>query len=67
MNPTMNQQPMMGQGGNNMMESLKSNMMTMLMLNNMNGGSKTSGSGDTFTMVYIFIATHCQSIDEIVQ
>ena len=53
----MNQQPMMGQGGNNMMESLKSNMMTMLMLNNMNGGSKTSGSGDTFTMVYIFIAT----------
>ena len=56
MNPIANQQSMMGQGGNNMMESLKSNMMTMLMLNNMNG-SKTSGSGDTFTMVYIFIAT----------
>jgi hypothetical protein len=58
MNPMANQPQMMGgQGGNNMMESLKSNMMTMLMLNNMNGGSKTSGSGDTFTMVYIFIAT----------
>jgi len=58
MNPMTNHQQPMGHGGNNnnMMESLKSNMMTMLMINNMNG-SKPSGSKDTFTMVYVFIAT----------
>ena len=47
---------------NNMMESLKSNMMTMLMINNMNGnGSKENGSngngGSGFTIIYMFIAT----------
>ena len=60
----MNNPQMMGgaSGNNNMMESLKSNMMTMLMINNMNGnGSKENGSngngGSGFTMIYMFIAT----------
>ena len=60
----MNNPQMMGgaSGNNNMMESLKSNMMTMLMINNMNGnGSKGNGSngngGSGFTMIYMFIAT----------
>ena len=64
MNPVMNNPQMMGgaSGNNNMMESLKSNMMTMLMINNMNGnGSKGSGSngsgGSGFAMIYMFIAT----------
>ena len=51
---------MMGNSNGNMMESLKSNMMTMLMINNMNGSGKTGGSGggqDMFTMIYVFIAT----------
>lgn len=62
MNPVMNNPQMMGgaSGNNNMMESLKSNMMTMLMINNMNGsngnGSKGSG-GSGFAMIYMFIAT----------
>lgn len=57
MNQGMNPQ-MMGQNGGNMMDSLKSNMMTMLMINNMNG-QKTgeSGSKDMFSMIYVFIAT----------
>ena len=47
----------MGQSGN-MMESLKSNMMTMLMINNMNGQkSGSSGSNNMFSMIYVFIAT----------
>ena len=58
MNQGMNQQ-MMGQSGN-MMESLKSNMMTMLMINNMNGqkSGSSSGSKDMFSMIYVFIATN---------
>ena len=51
---------MMGNSNGNMMESLKSNMMTMLMINNMNGSGKTGGSGggqDMFSMIYVFIAT----------
>lgn len=44
---------------NNMMESLKSNMMTMLMINNMNGGnhSNSKGNNDMFSMIYVFVAT----------
>ncbi len=44
---------------NNMMDSLKSNMMTMLMINNMNGGNRTNSSGgnDMFSMMYVFVAT----------
>jgi len=44
---------------NNMMDSLKSNMMTMLMINNMNGGNRTNSSGgnDMFSMIYVFVAT----------
>lgn len=60
----MNNPQMMGGASenNNMMESLKSNMMTMLMINNMNGnGSKENGSngngGSGFTIIYMFIAT----------
>lgn len=62
----MNQNPMMNAGisasGNHMMESLKSNMMTMLMINNMNGsGSKGGGTGGSggagFSMIYMFVAT----------
>ena len=49
----------MGGSSNNMMDSLKSNMMTMLMLNNMNGGrSNTNSQGnDMFSMIYVFMAT----------
>ncbi len=60
MNQGMNQGmgQMMGQNGGNMMDSLKSNMMTMLMINNMNGKkSGESGSKDMFSMIYVFIAT----------
>lgn len=51
----------MGGSSNYMMDSLKSNMMTMLMFNNMNGGGG-SGHGrsqpnDMFSMVYVFVAT----------
>ena len=62
----MNQNHMMNAGisasGNHMMESLKSNMMTMLMINNMNGsGSKSGGAsgsgGAGFSMIYMFVAT----------
>ena len=55
--------PQMMGGGGNMMESLKSNMMTMLMINNMNpnsgGGTNTNGgrNQDMFTMIYVFVAT----------
>jgi DNA polymerase III delta prime subunit len=51
------------QTGNNMMDALKSNMMTMLMINNMNGGSRSGpngaggGSKDMFSMLYVFVAT----------
>ena len=52
---------MMGGSSMNMMESLKSNMMTMLMINNMNGGNREHGSKggnhDMFSMMYIFVAT----------
>jgi len=52
---------MMGNSNGNMMDSLKSNMMTMLMINNMNGnGGKSGGSGggqDMFSMIYVFVAT----------
>jgi ATP-dependent Zn protease len=50
----------MGGSSNNMMDSLKSNMMTMLMLNNMNGGrsnSNSQGNHDMFSMIYVFVAT----------
>ena len=60
MNPAMMAQPMMGGSNANMMDSLKSNMMTMLMINNMNGtGDKTGkgGSNNMFSMIYVFIAT----------
>ena len=51
----------MGGSSNYMMDSLKSNMMTMLMFNNMNGGGG-SGHGrsqpnNMFSMVYMFVAT----------
>ena len=52
--------PNMGGSSNNMMDSLKSNMMTMLMLNNMNGGrsnSNSQGNHDMFSMIYVFVAT----------
>ena len=52
--------PNMGGSSNNMMDSLKSNMMTMLMLNNMNGGksnSNSQGNNDMFSMIYVFVAT----------
>jgi ATP-dependent 26S proteasome regulatory subunit len=52
--------PNMGGSSNNMMDSLKSNMMTMLMLNNMNGGKNNSNSQrnhDMFSMIYVFVAT----------
>ena len=52
--------PNMGGSSNNMMESLKSNMMTMLMFNNMNGGksnSNSQGNNDMFSMIYVFVAT----------
>ena len=52
--------PNMGGSSNNMMESLKSNMMTMLMFNNMNGGRNnpnSQGNNDMFSMIYVFVAT----------
>ena len=52
--------PNMGGSSNNMMDSLKSNMMTMLMFNNMNGGksnSNSQGNNDMFSMIYVFVAT----------
>ena len=51
---------MMGHGGsnNNMMESLKSGMMTMLMVNNMNGSKNHDSKNDMFGIVYIFLATY---------
>lgn len=55
-----NQMPNMGMSNNNMMESLKSNMMTMLMINNMGGaGGKggSTGNKDMFSIIYMFIAT----------
>lgn len=46
------------QSGNNMMESMKSNMMTMLMFNNMNGqGGGQGQEKNMFTMIYVFVAT----------
>ena len=66
MNSMHNQMPNMGMSGNNnnMMESLKSNMMTMLMINNMSGqgngngsSSKPPGNRDMFSIIYMFIAT----------
>ena len=66
MNPMHNQMTNMGMSGNNnnMMESLKSNMMTMLMINNMSGqgngngsSSKPAGNKDMFSIIYMFIAT----------
>ena len=52
----------MAPSSNNMMESLKSNMMTMLMINTMNhqggGQGQKSGNQDMFSMMYIFIATN---------
>ena len=45
----------------NIMESLKSSMMTMLMINNMsgNGGGqrRNDGNKDMFSMIYVFVAT----------
>lgn len=44
----------------NMMDSLKSNMMTMLMINNMNGkggNQQNSGNNSMFSMIYMFMAT----------
>ena len=51
---------MMGGSSNNMMDSIKSNMMTMLMINNMNGNRSQQGNssgGDMFSMIYVFVAT----------
>ena len=49
-------------GANNIMDSLKSNMMTMMMINNMNGSnnSKNGGNGkqDMFYMIYAFLMTN---------
>jgi DNA polymerase III delta prime subunit len=48
-----------------MMDSLKSNMMTMLMINNMNGNKGNdakNGNGNMFHMIYIFIATQAIEI-----
>ena len=53
-------QNMMGGSTGNMMDSLKSNMMTMLMINNMNGNRSQQGKGnggDMFSMMYVFVAT----------
>ena len=54
---------------NNMMDSMKSNMMTMLMMNSMNGTKEGVGKGSSgsnmFYMVYIFIAT--QFVDLIIK
>ena len=50
----------MGGSSNNMMDSIKSNMMTMLMINNMNGNRSQQGNssgGDMFSMIYVFVAT----------
>jgi DNA polymerase III delta prime subunit len=44
----------------NMMDSLKSNMMTMLMINNMNGkggNQQNSSNNGAFSMIYMFVAT----------
>ena len=61
MNGAMMAPQMMGNSNGNMMESLKSNMMTMLMINNMNnnggGSGKTGGNKDMFSMIYVFMAT----------
>lgn len=49
----------MGNGGN-IMDSLKNNLMTMLMFKSMNGskdGSNASSSQDMFYMMYVFIIT----------
>jgi hypothetical protein len=57
--PMNNHNPMAG-SSNNMMDSLKSNMMTMLMINNMNGNRSHHGKGganDMFSMIYVFVAT----------
>jgi len=58
---TLSGSPSIGGGSShNMMESLKSNMMTMLMLNNMNnsrGHSHGTKNGDMFSMIYVFVAT----------
>ena len=61
MNAMTNNMPAMG-NSNNMMDSLKSNMMTMLMINTMNGSGGGSGNGsgksqDMFSMIYVFVAT----------
>jgi hypothetical protein len=58
MNPAM--MPQSPMGGANMMDALKSNMMTMLMINNMNGKGNTNGKGgskEIFSILYVFIAT----------
>ena len=52
--------PQSTMGGANMMDALKSNMMTMLMINNMNGRENSGGKDgakNMFSMLYVFIAT----------
>ena len=63
----MNSHPNLTNGGaghhssSNTIETLKSNMMTMLMFNNMagssNGGSGGRSDKNMFTMIYVFLAT----------
>ena len=48
---------MSNNNNNNMVESLKSNMMTMLMINNMGGAGRQGTNKDTFSIIYMFIAT----------
>lgn len=62
----MNQQfSNMNMNSNNMMDSLKSNIMTMMLLKNVNGGGggnagggKSQSNQDMFSMIYVFIATN---------
>lgn len=48
---------------NYVMDSLKSNLMTMMMINNMNGGQNnskgnTGNNKDMFSMIYMFFVTN---------
>lgn len=46
-----------GGNTNNMMDMLKTQMMTMTMLGSMNGKSSAGGSDGVYTMLYVFIVT----------
>jgi hypothetical protein len=43
--------------GNNMMEMMKTQMMTMMMINSANGNSSSGGRSGIYDMMYIFIVT----------